>query len=210
MVGKSITKILVLLWTTGALVACGNGGEEKAPNKTPLISGEPEECISPGGFYDFLPTASDPDGDPLSFGISRKPVWAQFSPANGRLTGTPTDADVGIYTDIGIRASDGEDTAYLSGFSIDVAQAVNGQASLSWTPPITNTDGSTLTDLDAYNIYFGTEEHQYPFELRVDNPGVASYIVDRLCPNTYYFAVTAINAQGVESDLSNITTIVVL
>ncbi|GBF30180.1 hypothetical protein MnTg04_00116 [bacterium MnTg04] len=210
MVGKSLKRVFVLLCATSVLVACGHGGEEEAPNKAPLISGEPEECILPGGFYDFLPTASDPDGDPLSFGISGKPVWAEFSSANGRLTGTPTDADVGIYTDIRIRASDGEDTAYLSSFSIDVAQAVNGQASLSWTPPITNTDGSTLTDLDAYNIYFGTEEHQYPFEVRVNNPGVADFIVDRLCPNIYYFAVTAINAQGVESDLSNITTIVVL
>ncbi len=210
MVGKLFKRILVILCATSALVACGHGGEEEAPNKAPLISGQPEDCILPGGSYDFLPQASDPDGDALSFSMSGRPGWAEFNTGNGRLTGTPVEADVGVYTDIFIRASDGIDTVSLPRFSINVAQAVNGQASLSWTPPITNTDGSTLTDLNAYNIYFGTEEHQYPFEVPVDNPGIADFIVDQLCPDTYFFAITAINAQGIESDLSNITTVVVL
>ena len=101
MVGKSVGKILVLLCVASALVACGGDSDEEvqAPNKAPLISGEPRECILPGGSYDFLPNASDPDGDALSFSINGKPGWADFSSGNGRLTGTPTVA-VGVHVSL--------------------------------------------------------------------------------------------------------------
>jgi hypothetical protein len=35
------------------------------------------------------------------------------------------------------------------------------------------------------------------------NSGLATYVVGNLTPNTYYFAVTALNSSGVESELSN-------
>ena len=44
----------------------------------------------------------------------------------------------------------------LPAFSITVTQVGLGSMSLSWTPPTQNTDGSALTDLAGYKLYYGT------------------------------------------------------
>ena len=81
--------------------------------------------------------------------------------------------------------------------------AAYGVATLSWQPPTENTDGSVLTNLAGYKIYYGTEAGNYTEIITIDNPGIAEYIVDNLPPgNTYYFVITAFNAEGIESEFS--------
>jgi hypothetical protein len=77
-----------------------------------------------------------------------------------------------------------------------------GTATLDWTAPTTNSDGSALTDLAGYKVYYGTASGSHPQSIDVGN--VATYEVTNL-PNgfTYYFVVTAYNQSGVESDPSN-------
>ena len=74
---------------------------------------------------------------------------------------------------------------------------------LTWTAPTANTDGSPLTDLNGYRIYYGTSSGVYPNQVQVDNPGVTSFVIENLAPNTYYFVSTSINSVGVESEFSN-------
>jgi len=74
---------------------------------------------------------------------------------------------------------------------------------LMWTPPTQNTDGSPLTNLAGYKIYWGTTQGAYPNSATLNNPGLTSYVVGNLVPGTYYFAATAFNASGQESPLSN-------
>ncbi len=79
-------------------------------------------------------------------------------------------------------------------------------ATLSWHAPATRTDGSSLnpsTALKAYKIYFGTLPHNYTQSEYVPNPGTATIThTIFLSPGTYYFAVTAIDANGQESGYS--------
>ncbi len=89
------------------------------------------------------------------------------------------------------------------GGSVTVNQVGFGSATLSWTPPTQNTDGSPLTDLAGYKIYYGTESGNYQTSIQIDNPGIAIYVVENLTPNTYYFVLTAFNSSGVESLFSN-------
>jgi hypothetical protein len=89
------------------------------------------------------------------------------------------------------------------GGSVTKNQVGNSSATLSWTPPTQNTNGSPLTDFAAYKIYYGNESGNYPTSIQIDNPGIATYVIDGLTPNTYYFVVTAINSSGVESGFSN-------
>jgi hypothetical protein len=44
----------------------------------------------------------------LVFEVARKPSWATFDPATGKLDGTPPAGTTGTYTGIVIFASDGE------------------------------------------------------------------------------------------------------
>lgn len=180
---------------------------EPAPvNGVPVISGNPSSLVVVGSAYSFRPGASDADGDSLSFSISGKPSWAAFNSSNGRLSGTPSAGDVGTYSGIRITVSDGEDSATLGPFAITVDAITLGSATLSWTPPTQNTDGSALTDLAGYRIYWGTSSGNYDNSVTINNPGVTTYLVENLAPGTYEFVSTALNSGGVESDYSNPAT----
>ena len=176
------------------------------PNESPTISGSPATSVLQDSQYVFAPSANDPDGDSLTFSISGRPSWASFNSQTGRLSGTPDAGDIGTYGNIVISVSDGEFSDSLSAFSITVQAIELGSASLSWTPPTTKSDGSPLTNLAGYKIYWGTTPGVYTSSITVASPGISSYIVENLSPNTYYFVSTAYDSAGGESDYSNMAT----
>jgi len=213
--------VLIAL-SAAALSGCGGGGDEgstpasgtaqppaPAPppgstNHAPTISGTPTAAVNASVPYTFTPTAADADGDTLAFSIQNKPAWAAFNTTTGRLSGTPAPADVGTYSNISITVSDGAQSAGLSAFAIAVTTVSNGRATLSWTAPTANTDGSTLSNLAGYRIRYGTSAASLTNTIVVDNASVTTYIVENLSPATWYFAVTAVNSQGAESTNSNV------
>ena len=204
--------ILIFAVSSFAVSGCFESDGESGGdgiNDAPSISGSPPPAVIVGDNYSFTPTATDPDGDPLNFSIQNRPNWLDFNPANGNLSGVATLGNEGRYEEITITVSDGDKSASLGPFSIEITQAGLGSATLSWTPPTENTDGTPLVDLAAYKIYYGTTEGIYPNSIRIDNPGIASYVVNNLVPNTYYFVATSVNAAGIESTYSNVATKVV-
>ena len=77
-----------------------------------------------------------------------------------------------------------------------------GQAILTWDPPTTNSDGSPLTDLAGYKVYYGPTSGNYSAVIDVAN--VTGYTVTGLNDNaTYYFATTAYNTSSIESVFSS-------
>jgi hypothetical protein len=178
----------------------------EAGNRAPAISGTPTTNVVEGQAYSFVPTASDPDGDPLTFSIANRPSWATFNASTGALTGTPAVGTVGTYPDIRISVTDGTDSAALPAFSIQVQQAATGTATVSWSPPTARTDGTPLTDLAGYKVHYGTTLGSYPNVIVIDNPGVTTYVVANLAPATYYFVTTAFDTTGAESDYSNVAS----
>lgn len=195
--GKATTKLAPFSITVG-----GSGSSNSAPK----ISGTPSTSVTAGNAYSFTPSASDANGDPLSFSISNKPSWASFSTANGKLWGTPSSSQVGTYSNISIKVSDGSAAASLPAFAINVAAISNGSATLSWVPPARNTDGTSLTNLAGYRIYYGTSSGSLNQTVEIKNASISTYIVENLSPATYYFAVKAFNSSGVESGLSNVAS----
>lgn len=89
-------------------------------NQSPVLSGDPAASVLVGLNYDFLPAASDPEGDPLVFSATGLPGWAIFDSDDGRLTGMPEETDAGLYEGIEIHVSDGTNTTSLGPFSISV------------------------------------------------------------------------------------------
>jgi hypothetical protein len=180
-----------------------------ADNSAPQISGMAPGSINVGGNYSFVPTASDPDGDTLAFSVSALPSWASFDTSTGRVSGTPESGDIGTYSNIVITVSDGQAGTSLAPFSITVQAVSPGSVTLSWTPPTENEDGTALTDLDGYRIYWGTTAGIYPNSVTIDNESVSTYVIDNLSPGTYEFVATSFNTSGVESAYSSPATKVV-
>ena len=127
-------------------------------NSAPVIQGTAYTTVTADNGYSFYPTAYDADGDTLTWSISGKPYWASFSTSTGALTGTPAESDAGIYTNIIISVSDGEETSPLNAFSITVNEynsapviqgtpyaTVTSGRPYSFYPTVYDADGDTLT-----------------------------------------------------------------
>jgi hypothetical protein len=173
-------------------------------NGSATISGTPIASVVVGSAYNFTPAASDPNGNALSFSIQNKPSWASFNSQTGQISGTPTSADVGSYSNVSISVSDGVLSATLPSFSISVTQIATGSATLSWIPPTTNANGTTLTNLAGYLVHYGTNAASLAETITIANPGISTYVISNLSPGTWFFSVTAFNTSKVESNFSNI------
>ena len=80
------------------------------------------------------------------------------------------------------------------------------EISINWVPPTQNVDGTPLTDLAGYTVYYGTESAQYPTDFVVDNPTQTSTVFTVLnLPSgaIVYVAMTASDDDGNESAYSN-------
>ena len=125
-------------------------------NATPTISASPLRTATAASAYFFQPKATDPEGAVLTFSVFNKPAWAAFDPATGRLQGTPAAIDVGTYSNVTVRVTDGTNTASLAPFTITVSDPVTvGAATLSWQPPTEYVDGQPLQDLAGFKIRYG-------------------------------------------------------
>ena len=94
------------------------------------------------------------------------------------------------------------------------SRAVTGRtATLTWVAPTRNVDGTALTDLADYKIYYGESSHKYTKNItlpitstlcrREGDADVCSYTIRGLAAGVYYFAVTARDIAGHESGYSN-------
>lgn len=175
-------------------------------NRAPTISGTAATVVSIDTGYLFTPQAQDPDGNALIFGIRNAPSWASFDARTGKLSGTPSLADVGTFKDILISVSDGTAAAELPAFTVTVIQSGSGAATLSWIPPTEKTDGTTLQDLAGYTIVYGRSQDTLDQAVRIDNPGINSFVLENLPQGTYYFAVKAFTAGGSASEPSQLVS----
>jgi hypothetical protein len=175
-------------------------------NRVPKINGIPIATVRVGEPSAFRPNTYDADGDTLRFSIQNRPAWATFDAATGGLVGTPDAGDVGQFSDVRITVTDGHAQATLNPFAIEVTQVALGSVTLSWTPPTTNVDGSPMTDLAGYRIYYGRTATTLDQIIPVTNAGTTRFVVDNLSPATWFFSMTSVNSEGVESTLSTVVS----
>jgi hypothetical protein len=83
-----------------------------------------------------------------------------------------------------------------------VAISVNGTMSLSWIAPSENVDGSPLTDLSGYRVYYGEVSRNYPDMTEVSDPNTTNTSI-ALPSGDYYVVMTALDEEGNESAYSN-------
>ena len=96
-------------------------------------------------------------------------------------------------------------TSVLAGILSSALLQNSVQASMPLSPPYSLTlawNPSASAEITGYNVYYGTTSGIYPDIISVETvtaatvPGLSSGV-------TYYFAVTAVNVDGVESSFSN-------
>jgi len=199
-------------FVTGCLSNTDPGGSDvdlsassgDSANSPPTISGSPTTAALVGDVYSFLPTASDADGDALTFSIQNKPRWATFDSATGHLTGQVHLGDEGVYDTIRISVSDGNFSTSLRDFDVMVTTFGLGSMTLTWTAPTENSDGTPLTDLAGFYVYYGVSQGHYSDRVRIDNPSISTYVVENLLPDTYYVVARSFNSLGIESTYSNV------
>ncbi len=75
-----------------------------------------------------------------------------------------------------------------------VPGALAGDVTLQWDP-------NPETDVVGYKVYYGASSRAYSSQIPAGL--VTAYTVPGLAAGTYYFAVTAVNADGLESAFSN-------
>lgn len=83
-----------------------------------------------------------------------------------------------------------------------ISVAVVGPVAVSWVAPQENVDGSQLTDLAGYRIYYGESSRTYSDMVEVGNSTATSHTLS-LASGDYYVAMTALDADGNESGYSN-------
>ena len=187
----------------------GNPGSPGSPGSSALtIGGRPTPFAQVGVQYDFTPSVTNSANTMVTFSIQNKPTWASFNVSTGRLIGVPKSADAGTYTRILIAASAGTSSSSLPQFEITVSPGTGGggasppSVSLSWTAPTLNSDGTPLTNLSGYRIYYGNAPDALTQQITISSAETTQYVVDNLSAGAWYFALKAYNTMNVESNLS--------
>lgn len=193
---------------------CGGGGgstatapqaatSELAPapapsNLAPTISGATTEYARAGDTYSFQPTYRDPEGDRLTFSANNLPPWASIDGDTGEVTGTPSTSDLGDYEDITITVADASHRATTQPFTITVLPSANAVATLRWEQPAAKFDGSPLDDLAGYRIVYGRNADDLDRSVFINDPSTTEFEFTSLGEGIWYFAVIAVNANGLE------------
>lgn len=156
---------------------------------------------SVGVEFEFLPTVSNPAHDRLQFSAENLPPWASIDPASGRVMGKPQAADIGQYESITITmTADGQRVATRP-FNISVMGTATAPAvaTLEWRAPMSKFDGSPLDDLAGYRIAYGHDPEFLDHSIFIADPAQTSYAFSTLESGVWYFALIAVNTNGLES-----------
>lgn len=81
-----------------------------------------------------------------------------------------------------------------------------GSAVVSWVAPTANTNGTPLTDLAGFRVYYGTSSTSLSQNRTISDVTARNTTITGLSPGTWYFAVRTLNARSIESADSNIAS----
>jgi hypothetical protein len=173
-----------------------------APSAAVRIWGAPSTSAEVGQFYTFTPTVTAPVNASLTYRIVNRPGWARFNASTGTLYGTPNST--GTNSGIAISVSDIKTSASLGAFAIRVNAAPPGMVQLSWSKPERNTDGSSLTNLAGYRIYYGNASTALNKQIELYSANTTSAMIENLSAGTWYFAIASRNTDNIVSASSTV------
>jgi hypothetical protein len=129
--------------------------------------------------------------------------------SSSALTPTSTPTSSSASTSSSAPASSSASTSSSASNSSISSASQTVRAALSWTAPTQNTDGSTLTNLAGFRIYYGTDATALDSMVQITGASTTSYVVGSLSSGTYFFAIKSYNITGTESDLSGVVSLTI-
>ena len=127
------------------------------------------------------------------------------------ITGQPYTVSVGIQP-AGLRCTMINNigvfqTSNITNANITCVPLVSTQ--VSWTLPTQNTDGTPLTDLTGYVLYYGTDPTFTTKVVKlISAPALSTTVTNLTKGNTYYFAISSVSASGGVGPRSNAASII--
>jgi hypothetical protein len=161
---------------TLTLAACGGGSSDSSSAATGTDTDTATALVSPNVGTIDRSQSADGNTSAATVASNTAPTTVAATPPSGSTNGTTP------------------------------VKTINGVATLDWQPPTENNDGTLLTNLAGYTVYYGTSPGDLSQSVKVSNPGLASYTVTGLTSGTWYFAVSSYSADGVESTRTSIVS----
>jgi hypothetical protein len=192
---SQIRNVVLCSLLTFGLAACGAGGSSSSAD-TASASESTSSLVSPNvGFIDRTSSAE-----------SGATTVAATTPATSAAPATST-TPVSSTANSSTAASTSTTTVASSNkTSTNPVSTGSGSATLDWMPPTENSDGTVLTNLAGYTVYYGTSPSNLTQSVKITNPGLASYTMSNLPSGTWYFAVTSYSSTGIESTRSGVVS----
>ena len=113
--------------------------------------------------------------------------------------GNPTSASIKVAS--ATAASSTSSGATSS--SVAAAAGTTTTATVAWSAPSENTNGTALTNLVGYNIYYGTSSNAMTYKIAINTVGITNYVIQNIHTGNWYFAMTAVNSDGSESSFTS-------
>lgn len=134
-------------------------------------------------------------------------TWCTEQTQSTGLTcsGAPASACTASGAWSGTKPASGSETlpsvSTTTSYTMQCAWPGTDQFTVAWVPPTTNDDGSPLTDLKGYKIYYSTSSSMSNNQVKnlVSSTAVSTVIGPGLAPATYYVVMSAYNTAGAES-----------
>ena len=89
-------------------------------NRPPVLNAIADQSIAEGQTLSFTASATDPDGQAVTYSSPNLPIGATLNPTTGAFSWTPGFGQSGVYPNVQVVASDGQD-ASVATFAIAVA-----------------------------------------------------------------------------------------
>lgn len=197
-----------LLTITVLTLACSACLDESAKNSLATGGEIPIAITSPAAAE---VETSDATIDLAGTAKSSSPIdsvrWENDRGGQGTASGTESWTAANVPLVLGqntITVTVTDETGASNSDSLMVTRESTGTSAvtISWQPPTERTNGTLLTNLAGYRIYYGRMSETYDFEVQIANPGVLSYVVDDLTPGEWFFAAAAYDGSGNQSDYS--------
>jgi hypothetical protein len=189
-----------------SMSACSSGSATGEPENAAvrLTITSPSSASTIDTVDSAISLAGNANSDMGIFQVS----WANNRGGKGVANGTDSWQTASIQLALGenkitITAEDTAGATTSQSIVINRESGQTGSVTLSWTAPTARTDGSPLTNLAGYKIYYGHMSGIYDYQIDINNPGILTYIIENLVSGDWYFALAAYDSQGLESDRSN-------